>query len=108
MNNKSLSIISYITIIGWLIALFVDKENADDLRKYHLRQALGLFITMFILTFLVGALIGLLQLPGLLYTAFQILYLVLLILGIINAANAAKKPLPIFGKIFENKFSFIG
>lgn len=108
MNNKSLSIISYITILGWLIALFVDKENADDLRKHHLRQALGLFITMFVLAFILGTLIALLKLPGLLYTAFQILYLVLLILGIINTVNAAKKPLPIIGKIFEHKFSFIG
>jgi uncharacterized membrane protein len=29
------------------------------------------------------------------------------ILGIINAANGAERPVPVFGKIFENKFAFI-
>ncbi|MGY0037769.1 hypothetical protein [Pedobacter sp. NJ-S-72] len=34
--------------------------------------------------------------------------LVLWVLGIINAANEAQKPVPLVGKMFENKFSFIG
>lgn len=32
---------------------------------------------------------------------------ILMIIGIINAANGVKKPLPIIGKMFEDKFAFI-
>jgi uncharacterized membrane protein len=33
--------------------------------------------------------------------------LILWIFGIINAANEQKKPIPVIGKIFENKFDFV-
>lgn len=48
MNNKTLAMLSYVTIIGWLIAFFVKREETDAFRKYHLKQGLGLFITMVI------------------------------------------------------------
>ncbi|KMU64080.1 hypothetical protein EZBTHKR_1090 [Elizabethkingia anophelis] len=32
----------------------------------------------------------------------------LMIIGIINAANEAEKPLPLIGKMFEDKFAFVG
>ena len=35
MDNKTLSIVSYITIIGWVIAYFVGKDKADDLLKIN-------------------------------------------------------------------------
>ncbi len=106
MDNKTFSIISYITLIGWLVAYFGGKDKADDLLKYHLKQSLGLIICGFvfqlalsILTFIV---------PMLSFLSFLgIFFLVLFIIGIINAANAQKKPLPIIGKTFENSFSFI-
>ena len=31
MDNKTLSIVSYISIIGWVIAYVVGKDKADDL-----------------------------------------------------------------------------
>ena len=44
MNNKTLSIVSYITLIGWGIAYIIGKDKADDLLKFHLKQSLGLVI----------------------------------------------------------------
>ena len=44
MDNKTLSIVAYITLIGWLIAYFSGKDKADDFLKYHLRQGFGIFI----------------------------------------------------------------
>jgi uncharacterized membrane protein len=32
----------------------------------------------------------------------------LMIIGIINAANETEKPLPLIGKMFEDKFAFVG
>lgn len=107
MNNKTLSIVSYITIIGWLVAYLKGKDNADSMLKYHLRQALGLALVniIFSLTLNIVAMV----IPALSFIGvFGFVFLVLWIIGIINAANGALKPLPLIGKIFENKFAFVG
>ena len=49
MDNKTLSVISYITIIGWIVSFVMGKDNANSLLKYHLRQSLGLVIFSFVL-----------------------------------------------------------
>ena len=105
MDNKTLSSVSYITFIGWIIAYFVGKDKADDFLKYHLKQSLGLVIFSFIFGIILNILIrvtgiGMLSILGL-------VNFILMIIGIINAANGVKKPLPIIGKMFEDKFAFI-
>ncbi|MDN3708176.1 DUF4870 domain-containing protein [Myroides ceti] len=107
MDNKTLSIVSYITIIGWLIAYFVGKDKADAFLKYHLRQSFGLVITSFLYGIVVNILTMISPVLGML-GLLSIVFLVLMIIGIINAANQQLKPLPIIGKYFEDKFSFIG
>lgn len=107
MNKKTLSIVSYITLIGWLIAYFSGKEHADSLLKYHLKQSLGLVICSLIFNVAVSILISIL--PFLSLVSFVgIAFLVLLIIGAINASNEVQKPLPVIGRFFEDKFKFIG
>ena len=107
MNNKTLSIVSYITLIGWLIAFFAGKEKADDLLKYHLKQGFGLFIVGAIFNVLCMIIVSIV--PALAFlTYIGYAFFVLAIIGIINASNEVKKPLPIIGKMFEDKFGFIG
>jgi len=107
MNNKTLSIVSYITLIGWLIAYFSGKEKADNLLKYHLKQSLGLAIVSIILNVVlsfIGSMVPALSFLGMVGWVIFIFW----VLGIINAANSAQKPIPVFGKAFEKSFSFIG
>ena len=107
MNNKTLSIVSYITIIGWLVAYLKGKDNADSMLKYHLRQALGLALVNIIFSLALN--IVAIVIPALSFIGvFGFVFLVLWIIGIINAANGALKPLPLIGKLFENKFAFVG
>ncbi|WP_312511541.1 DUF4870 domain-containing protein [Chryseobacterium culicis] len=106
MDNKTLSIVSYITLLGWLISFIIGKEKSNSLLKYHLKQSLGLIIFSIILSITLNVLmmvtkIGILGILG-------FIPLVLMIIGIINAANNVEKPLPMIGKMFEDKFSFIG
>ncbi len=106
MNNKTLSIVSYVTLIGWLIAYFSGKEKADVLLKYHLKQALGLAIVSIIFSVALQVIASVV--PALSFLGvFGLVILVFWILGMINAANGALKPVPIFGKAFEHKFSFL-
>ena len=106
MDNKTLSILSYITIIGWVVAYFSGTDKADVLLKYHLRQSLGLAIVSIVFNIaftIIASIIPSLSFIGLVGYAFIILW----IMGIINAANGALKPVPLIGKMFEDKSSFV-
>lgn len=104
MDRKTLAIISYISIIGWLIAYFQYKDKPKDhLVSYHLKQSLGIAIISIIL----GAAIGIVAriVPAVAYA--NIVILVLWILGIINAYNGQMKPVPVAGPLFEGRFNFL-
>jgi len=109
MTNKTLAILSYVTIIGWLVSFIQTKDQAqkNQLVKYHLKQGLGLFIVAVIFNVVlsvVASIIPALSFLGLVGYAFW----VFLIFGIINANNEELKPLPLIGKMFEDKFAFLG
>lgn len=108
MSNKTMAIVSYITIIGWIIAYMEYKKSADrsPLVNYHLGQALGLFITSVVLSVAMTIVVMIIPTLGLLYSAVSVLYLVLLLMGIIAASNEAMKPVPVVGRLFEGKFNF--
>jgi len=104
MDNKTLSIISYLTLIGWLVAYFVGKEKADSLLKYHLRQSIGLFITIFVLNICFSIIAAIVPSLGLILSSLAYLvYLVFLVIGILNANKSLETPLPLVGKYFEKK-----
>jgi uncharacterized membrane protein len=108
MSNKTLAILSYVTIIGWIIALVQNNSAAEksSLVKYHLRQGLGLAIVSIIFNValtIIATIVPSLAILGLVGYAF----LVFLIIGIINANNEVEKPLPLIGHLFEDKFAFI-
>lgn len=106
-NSKTIAILSYITLIGWIIAFILhsNDQNKSSLGAFHLRQGLGLailgvcaWVVMIILIFI--PFIG-----WLLNTLIWIGLMVLLVIGIINAANGEEKPLPIIGELFQNILS---
>lgn len=106
MDKKTLSIVSYITIIGWVIAFIIynGKPDKSTLEKFHLEQSLGLGI--------LGLLIGIVSgfMPASIYMIFSIASLavfVLWIIGIINASKEEEKPVPLVGSFFIGKFDFI-
>ncbi|MCU7617945.1 DUF4870 domain-containing protein [Chryseobacterium sp. PBS4-4] len=107
MNQKTLSIVSYITIIGWLLAYFSSKEERKNpMLLTHLQQGLGLSIISFVVGIAVSAIASVVPALGLL-SLVNILFFILMIVGIINAAIEKNTVLPIIGGLFEGKFSFI-
>lgn len=102
-EGKTIAIVSYITIIGLIIAFVLNNDKKNTFASYHIRQSLGLgifAIALLIIGFVpyIGPIINMLG---------SILLLVLWILGIINAANGEEKPLPIVGKQFQEWFKNI-
>ncbi|MDD5710602.1 MAG: hypothetical protein PHV43_00655 [Candidatus Colwellbacteria bacterium] len=90
----------------FFVPLLVAEAKKNDFVKFHVRQGLGLLITFFVarvLTLVVlvplFAAIGLLSL--ILVPIINILLLVVLVAGIVNAASGEKKPLPVIGEWSE-------
>ncbi|WP_118976626.1 DUF4870 domain-containing protein [Taibaiella koreensis] len=109
MSNKTLAIVSYLTIIGWIIAYVSHKGQAQrsQLVQYHLEQSLGLFIVFVILSIVTSAIVFIVPAIAIVATIVGILELILLVMGIINAANEVCKPVPLVGKFFERKMGFL-
>ena len=108
MNNKTLSILSYVTIIGWIIAFVQSKDVTpkSDLVRYHLKQGLGIFLVSLLVNVALSIVVAIV--PALYFLSYVgYVIFILWIFGIINAANEQKKPIPVIGKMFEDKFDFI-
>ena len=101
-NTILFSILSYIGIL-WLIPLLVEKN--DKVVRFHVNQGIVLFIFDIIGSIAVGILSAIFVfIPVIIFlgvviaSLFGILCFVLMIIGIVNAANKSEKPLPIIGK----------
>ena len=100
-NSKALAIITYITLIGWIIAFALNNKQKNALVSYHQRQALGIQLIYFSIAFV----ISITGLPSL-----QVLFLgvfIFMIIGISNASKQLNKPLPLVGVYFESWFESI-
>ena len=98
-SNSTARVITILDYIGilCLLGLFIEKDNEDV--RFHTNQGIILFlfeivagVLNMVLCFIpfVGRLLG-----GLL----GLLCLVLMILGIVNAVNGQRKPLPLIGSL---------
>lgn len=101
-EDKTVAILSYITLIGWVIAFVMHGSNKTKLGAYHLRQTLGLFV---IAAGFMIINIGLAFIPfigWLLSMGIGITLLVFWILGLVAAANGEMKPMPVIGEPIQN------
>lgn len=99
MSKKATAVVSYITLIGWLIAYFAgDRQGA----KFHLNQSLDYIfcsaVVNIVLT-LLGYVPVISVVAGILSLVCGIFFFVCWILGIIHAAKDEEKELPLIGKI---------
>ncbi len=102
-EGKTLAIVSYLTIIGTLIAFFLNNSKKNSFAAFHIRQALGLNITYFVLGFVVSYFNS-----WIISSVFMVFFAVLYILGIYNAATEKEKELPVLGSLYSNWFKSVG
>ncbi len=103
MTNRTMSIVAYITIIGWAIA-YLSYRKSDDkspLVKYHLTQSIGIVLFAIALSIVTGILVGLLPSLGILLYIISFCPFVLMLMGIITASNEAQRPIPLIGRFVE-------
>ena len=102
-NGKTVAIISYITLIGWIIAFIMNNNDKTEFGSYHLRQSLGI-ISISILLTIVNSFIDISMLAWII----QIGLIVFWVLGFSAAVQGEKKPVPLLGIQFQEWFKGIG
>jgi len=107
MDGKTIAIISYFSVVGWIIAYVLYTSNKSQIAIYHLRQSLALilcgiacYIVFIILLFIIPFISFFIWILG-------IGLLILWIMGFISAVNGQEKPIPVIGPIAQNMFSGI-
>ena len=113
-DGKTAGIVSYFTIIGWLIAYFaMHKDNKTELGSYQLRQTLLFAIVSTVLGWGLGILLtGIIMSTGvasfgIIATVVQIGLFILWLIGLIGAINGEKKPIPLIGEKAQTMFPSI-
>jgi len=94
--SKVFSIVSYLTVVGWLVALVFNGRNRSCLISFHLRQSLGLILTAALLSFI--PLIGWL---------LNIVVLFFWLMAIYRAFLGERYCVPIIGFFYQEKLAFI-
>jgi uncharacterized membrane protein len=117
-NGKTAGIISYLTIVGWLIAFFaMHKDSKTDLGSYQLRQTLLFHIVSMVLSWVLGIIFAAIffssafgagwSIIALLSWAVRIGFFIMWVIGFIGAVNGEKKPIPLIGEKAQSVFSTI-
>ena len=112
VQDATVGVVAYITLIGFIVAIVLNSSKAGEEKKFgafHLRQALGMIIMAVGLAIVIAILSALLltvslsmvMIVSMLSMLLWIGFLVLLVLGIVNAANKTYKPIPVVGDLFN-------
>lgn len=98
-QGKSAAITAYITIVGSIIAIFMNGENKSEFASFHTRQALGIHLTSFIIAPLITGFDSLLiSIP------FWVFFLTLWVYGFSGALQGKLNLVPLLGKYFQKWF----
>jgi uncharacterized membrane protein len=98
-DGKMMAIISYITVIGTLIAFIMNQNKQNPFTSFHIRQAIGIFLLGLVVNFLQR------------YTNFGTIDVILAIgvfilwiIGLIGAIQGEEKTVPLLGEQFQEWF----
>ena len=99
-TGKTMAIVSYLTLIGTVIAYFSNKDIKNPFTSFHTRQALGLWLLQMILGFVVSGFDN-----WNITLAFWIFIVTLLFYGVLNAIIGKAEPIPLLGNFFQKTFA---
>ena len=101
-SEKTTALISYLGVLGLLIAYLNNRQLKSDFVSFHIRQSLGLCIGFFMLGYPVGNFDN-----WTVTLAFWIASIVLNIYGIATALAGSVTEVPLFGIFFQKIFKNI-
>jgi uncharacterized membrane protein len=99
-KGKNTAIISYLTIIGSIIAIFMNQEeNRTNFASFHTRQALGIFLTFFLLGYPIGYFDN-----WMVTSSFWVFIFILWLYGFVTCLSGEMKMIPFLGEFFQKSF----
>lgn len=101
-EGKTAAIISYILIVGPLIALSINSESRNKFTSFHIRQGLGLTLTFIVLG------VSISHFESIFVAAPMWVFIsILTVYGIFSAAKGETVPLPLLGRLFQKWLHFL-
>lgn len=100
-EGKTIAIISYLTLVGLIIAFVMNNDKKNSFAFYHIRQSVGIMLTGMVLSFLN-------VIPILGWIAFLVGWVFVVIMwvtGLLNALNGKDKPVIGLGTKYQEWFS---
>lgn len=102
-QGKTVAIVSYLTLVGLVVAFMMNNSQPTSLGRFHIRQSIGITVVAIAL----GGLSFIPGIGGLLSKIVGVTVLVALVLGVLAALNGQEKVLPVVGQYFQKWFSMI-
>ena len=100
-EDRTVAILSYITIIGFIVAILMHQNGRTRLGAFHLRQVLGM-----VLTATAGAVCAVVPILGWIVWFLVIAGLfVLWLLGLVSAIRGDTRPVPLLGEHYQRWFA---
>lgn len=100
-EDRTVAILGYITIIGFIAAIFMHQNHKTPLGAFHLRQMLGL-----VLTSAAGAVCAVVPILGwIVWVLVVIAVFGLWIAGLLSALKGDMRPVPILGEHYQRWFA---
>ncbi len=100
-EGKTTAIISYITLIGTVIAIIMNNSKKNPFAQFHIRQMVGLGVLALINQYVIGRFIPMASM------VIGVGLLVLWIIGFIGAIQGEEKKVPLLGDQFQEWFKSI-
>ena len=101
-EGKNIAIVSYITIIGSVIALIMNSEKKNVFAYFHIRQSLGIFLTFFAFGYFIGYFDS-----WMITSAFWVFIFILWVYGFLGALEGKMRIVPIVGELYQKLFKGI-
>ena len=107
-EDHTVAILTYLTIIGFIVAIVMHSSKKTALGAFHLRQGLGLFITCIVI-WIPCVIISLIPMVNLLMVLLWPLVglslFALWLMGLIAAVNGQQKLMPVVGVHYQKWFA---
>lgn len=104
-EDKTVAIVSYLTLIGFIVAVVLHGNKKTELGAFHLRQVLGIFLTG-VCCWFVNIVLAFIPIVG--WLAIFVIWIGLLVfwlMGLIAAAGGHMKPVPLLGEHYQKWFA---
>lgn len=100
VDPKIISILAYLSLLGWVVALVLNSSAKSELASFHLRQGLGITLLS-----MIAGYVSMVPFVGhLSSSAGWVLTVILWILGILGALQGEKRQVPFLGESFQEWF----